>query len=111
MSALVAAIRRLGWAIGNHRQFRTDVGEQLDLLLDPPCVVAQAARRAVRRWRVAGLGRAMPALIPQIPDLVVDRDRSGRPTVERQELVLDFADVLDSMLAASGKSGKKAFAD
>ena len=111
VSALVAAIRRLGWAIGNHRQFRTDVGEQLDLLLDPPCVVAQAARRAVRRWRVAGLGRAMPALIPQIPDLVVDRDRSGRPTFERQELVLDFADVLDSVLAASGKSGKKAFAD
>ena len=110
VAALVASLRRLGWSIGSHRQFRTDVGEQLDLLLDPPCVVAQAARRAVRRWRVAGLGRAFPALIPRIPDLVVDRDRSGKPSVERQEIVLDFADVLDSLLAASGKAGRKAFA-
>jgi hypothetical protein len=111
VSALVAAISRLGWSISSHRQLQTDAGEQLDLLLDPPCVVAQAARRAVRRWRVAGLGQALPALIPRAPDLVVDRDRSERPPVDRQELVLDFADVLNNLLTTGGKTGKRAFAD
>ena len=111
VAAMLAAARRLGWSVHDHRLFTTDVGERLDLLLDPPCVIAQAARRVVRRWRLAGLGQLLPALIPAKPDIVVRGDRSGQTPAGWQEHVLDFADVLGGLLGSRGsKAGQRAFA-
>jgi len=45
----IASLDRPGWTVKNSREMETDVGEQLDLLLDPPRVVVQAAQRSVRR--------------------------------------------------------------
>ena len=76
-AALVASACRIGWELISGRNAVTDVGESIDFLLDPPCVVLQAARRSVRRWRLTNITQMFLALIPSEPDVIVPHDRSG----------------------------------
>ena len=50
-AALVLTCARLGWTITSATQFITDIGEDLDLALDPPRVVVMHCFSAVQRWR------------------------------------------------------------
>ena len=109
VAALVASLKRIGWTMRNHRLMRSDIDEEFDLLLDPPCVVVQAARRSVRRWRLACIGQLMPALLPQEPDIVVRHDRSGQTPTSTHVVSIDFADVLDSVLTSRSRAAHTAF--
>ena len=40
-------------------------------MLDPPIVIMQAVRRAVRRWRFGKIALMFPELLPDAPDIVV----------------------------------------
>ena len=40
----IAPLDRLGWTVKSSREMETEVGEPLDLLLDPPRIVVQAPR-------------------------------------------------------------------
>ena len=63
-AAVVATAHRLGWTIPNPSSLRTDRGRVLDLLADPPAVVAAEARDAVRQWRFRKLLPAFHILFP-----------------------------------------------
>ena len=48
---MVATAARIGWQTVNSTTLITDLGEILDLRLDPPKVVAHQVFEAVKRWR------------------------------------------------------------
>ena len=56
-AAVVASARRIGWNFLSGSQVECDDGLVLDLLLDPPVVVKNEVRRAVRRWRLNNIGK------------------------------------------------------
>ena len=109
VAALVASMHRIGWSIASHRCFTSDDGETFDFLLDPPCMVVQAARRSVRRWRLHGIAEVFPALVPVQPDLFVRTDRTGTPPAARTEVILDFPEAVDALLSSRSETGKKVF--
>ena len=61
-AAMVASCRRLGWTVVSSTELRTDQGETLDLLLDPPAAVKLEVARAVKRWRWRNVEAKMPQL-------------------------------------------------
>ena len=61
-AALVLTCARLEWTITSATQFITDIGEHLDLALDPPRVVVMHCFSAVQRWRWKRIGSSMPQL-------------------------------------------------
>ena len=63
-AAAVASAERLGWVVHDARRFTTDAGNDLDLAIDPPIVVARECEAAVRRWRWRAVATAFPALEP-----------------------------------------------
>eukprot|EP00973_Karenia_brevis_P028559 3935927-Karenia_brevis.AAC.1 len=77
-----------------------DDGTELDLMLDPPIAVADAARRAVRRWRLERIAVAHPALIPDEPDITVPVE----PDRESRTHVIDFADTLSALIRPRGRA-------
>ena len=50
-AALVLICARIEWTITSATHFITDLGDHLDLLLDPPKVVVMQCYAAVQRWR------------------------------------------------------------
>ena len=68
---MLASARRINWQCLSATSFKTDVGKTLDLLLDPPEVIANEVRDAVRRFRgtQAGTSSLLPGLIPTTPDV------------------------------------------
>lgn len=111
VAALVASLHRIGWTVLDHSNLVADDGATFDLLSDPPCVVTQAARRAVRRWRLKGIAASFPSLVPEQPDLLINNDRSGDPPTGRFEILLDFPEAIDSLLSGRSGAGKKLFPD
>ena len=109
-ATLIASAQRIGWTIDQGRYVECDDKENLDLLLDPPAVVVQHARRAVRRWRINNVANMFPALQPQEPDLQVHGCRPGQTQTPLQETVLDFSDVVGSLLG-KGVTTCPTFAD
>ena len=77
-----------------------DDGVELDLRLDPPVAIADAAKRAVRRWRLRRIAEALPALIPDEPDITIPAD-AGQQT---STYVVDFADVVDKLLQPKARA-------
>ena len=69
ISALVATVWRLGWRIRSPYQFVTDLGSEINLLIDSPADVAQLARTSVRRWQLAQVVRLFPDLLPVEDDI------------------------------------------
>ena len=80
------------------QQIRCDDGVVLDMLLDPPIVIVQATRQAVRRWRLRNIVRISPHLIPQEPDFEVPHDRSRETPQRLDTFVLDFPESIDYLL-------------
>ena len=61
-AALILTCTRLRWRILSATKLVTDLGEQLDLLLDPPRVVVMHCFAAVQRWRWRRVEETMPQL-------------------------------------------------
>ena len=61
-AAMVAFCYRLGWTVVSSTELRTDHGETLDLLLDPPTADKLEVARAVKRWRWMNIEVNMPQL-------------------------------------------------
>ena len=61
-AAMVVSCRRLGWTVVSSTELRTDQGEALDLLVDPPAAVKLEVARAVKRWRWRNVEAKMPHL-------------------------------------------------
>ena len=59
-TAVIPSASRIGWTIRGGRCLITDEGATLDLLLDPPVLIAQIARQAVRRWKLQNIARIFP---------------------------------------------------
>ena len=68
-TAMLASAKRIKGQCLSATSFKTDVGRMLDLLLDPPVVVANEVRGAVRRARWNQVGHILPGLIPAILDV------------------------------------------
>ena len=62
VAAMVASCHRLGWTVVSSIELRTDQGETLDLLLDPPAAVKLEVTRAVKRWRWRNIEVKMPQI-------------------------------------------------
>ena len=90
--AVVATAARLQWDFVDSSTVKCDDGAVLDLLLDPPIIVADAVKRAVRRWRTRNMALNLPALIPAQPDIsYLEVGRSSK------EVLLNFAEELGSL--------------
>lgn len=98
---VVATAQRLVWtapSLDTHR------GRVLQLLVDPPAVVAAKAKEAVRRWR-------FPQFIPALPDLCTDGHDLAQAgeTYGRGDLLpkgfVDLSDVADKLLR-DGRAAK-----
>ena len=50
-AALVATCARIKWIVCDAVTLKTDEGRVLHLLLDPPVVVTEEVKKAVKRWR------------------------------------------------------------
>ena len=74
-TAVLASARRLKWQCVSATAFKTDVGRTLDLLLDPPVVIANEVKAAVRRLRWLQVGKILPGLIATTPDVGTDAPR------------------------------------
>ena len=68
VAAAVASMARLGWPFLSGSRLRRDDGETLDLMADPPVVVIDAVRAAVRRWRLKRIASTLPELVLHMPD-------------------------------------------
>ncbi len=108
-AAVVASAHRIGWSIVGGRHIHCDDGEELDLLLDPPVVVVQAARRAVRRWRLQNIGAALPHLVPDSPDVSVSASKPGQLPAPTREFVIDYVDVIQNLLRTTSGGRCAAF--
>ena len=76
--------------------FVDDVEEQWDALLDPPCVISNAVKRSVRRWRNNNVCILLPSVAPPPSDLpspplcsLLEHERS---------IVIDFASISGQMV-------------
>jgi len=75
-TAAVATASRIGWTFMSGRAILCDDGVVLDCLLDPPIVIAQAVKRALRRSRRLGnIAFLLPQLVPAAVDIFVARER------------------------------------
>ena len=61
-AALVMTCKSIGWTIVSAAHLVTDVGDHLNLLLDPPRVVVMHCFAAVQRWRWRRIEQHMPKL-------------------------------------------------
>ena len=66
---MVATARRIGWELQFPSTLRTDRGKVLDIELDPPIVIANEVKEAVRRWRWNRATLALPHLRPEAADV------------------------------------------
>ena len=73
-AAVVATAWRIGWVFIDARQIKTEQGRTLDFLLDSPAAVADEVFRAVRRWTLGKLLRAVPSLRPAFSSCKVAAD-------------------------------------
>ena len=96
-AAALATADRIGWTFISGDRLHCDDGTVLDLHLDPPVVVAEAVKRAVRRWRLGRIIKSFPELVPGLPDIVAE----GLLSPVRTTLI-DFSDVL-ARLSSRGK--------
>ena len=61
-AAVVATCARLNWNVLDATAIKTDDGKVLHLNLDPPVVVMQEVKKAVRRWRWRSIERTLSDL-------------------------------------------------
>ena len=71
---------------------RCDDGRILDLALDPPCVVNDAVKMAVARWRIRRIDKFLVDFIPQEPDFTI-----GDGT---RAVLIDFSDEVGKLIEA-----------
>ncbi len=94
VASLVATLHRIDWRMLAPSILKTDEGRVLDLEEDPPATVAFEAKAAVRRWRWQKIGKHLPHLIPDRPDIVVqDTGESRRDRTADRDVHFDFADI------------------
>jgi hypothetical protein len=75
-TALLTTVRRIGWRCVNATTLITDEGRDIDLLADPPAVVASEVREAVRRLRWKEADAILPGLLPTTDDVGMDHTRA-----------------------------------
>ena len=78
---MVATAIHTGWTVQSAMRFVDDLGISHDLAADPPRVVIEAVRDAVRRWRIAHVAASFPGLIPARPDYGNGHGCDGRHIV------------------------------
>ena len=61
-AAMVASCSRLGWTVLDALNITTDQGRGLNLATDPPAVIREECREAVRRWRWRNIATTMSPL-------------------------------------------------
>ena len=98
--AVALSADRLGWHLPDAATAIADEGEKLDFSLDPPTVVAETVKRAVRRMRTKSLASSMPALPPTHPDFRVQLQGPART------VIIDFADLVSRVLSNTTKFAK-----
>ncbi len=89
-------MRRIGWTFIDGHALLCDNGEYLDLVKDPPIVIADAVKRAVRGWRFNRIIDAITSIMPRELDICLGN--------HCREQVIDFTDVIGKLM--SGKGGK-----
>ena len=98
--ATVAFAHRIGWRFIDGHTISCDDGSVLDCMLDPPIVIADAVKRAVRRWRLRRIADANPGLIPDEPDFIVPI-RAGEGQDSNEHKVIDFPEAFGKLLGSS----------
>ena len=68
-AALAVSLTRIGWNWVAADTFIDDLGREWSATHDPPICIVQAARRAVRRWRLQRIAKDLPGLMPVSNDL------------------------------------------
>ena len=110
-AALIASASRIGWTVISGRLIRCDDGVVLDFALDPPIVITQAVRRAVRRWRLSNIAKLLPHLVPQEADLHVPHDRSQQAPQHMTTVILDFPESIDALVSVRSAAKCREFDD
>jgi hypothetical protein len=110
-TTLVASAWRMGWTFRGSTALVDDLGQVYDVTLDPPVVVADAARRSVRRWRFKRICKIFPSLVPGAPDMVAasrpDDDKGrGWSSAGAEAIVIDMSDALGRLLRPGKASCK-----
>ena len=62
IAPLLARVSRIGCTALSHSTFLDDLGQKLDLCLDPPAVITRAAQDSLRRWRLARISHSFHCL-------------------------------------------------
>ena len=57
---------------------KDDMGKEWDFQLDPPAAIKKAVKRSTRRWRLEGIAKEMPGLIPNRGDIGSGRHKCTR---------------------------------
>ena len=68
IAALRASAARIGWTFSSPTVCHSESGLQFDLLVDPPVVVGNAVKHAVRAWRRQQIMQKYPSVVPAQPD-------------------------------------------
>ncbi len=97
-SAAVATAARIGWTFIDGLTITSDDSQVYNLIVDPPNVIAEATKRAVRRWRLDRMANELPDLVPLDPD--IDAAKAQNQTGQSRTLLIDFADVVGKLANA-----------
>ena len=82
---------RVGWKWTNAHTFLDDLGAEWCTLKDPPIAIASAMARTVRRIRLNEIAQIHTDLVPSRPD-------TGGSQHGRDDIVVDFANVLSPIV-------------
>jgi len=79
VTALVATLWRLQWAVCSPVEFLDDLGDPWRMGVDPPAAVARAVKASVRRWQVRQVMIDLPIMVPEALDFGVPADVADVP--------------------------------
>ena len=102
-AALAATCQRLGWDSVDGKRFTDDLGDEVDMALDPPAAVVAAMTRSATRWGFAKVLKELPAARPPTTDRAQRINAQDRPST----MLLDASSGLRPLLKGTGGKAKK----
>ena len=73
ISTLIMSLAMMKWVIVSPSTLSDDLGNIFNLQLDPPCILAEAVKALVRRWRIAQIIVKYLGCCPSKPDYIDPR--------------------------------------
>ena len=105
VATLIATCKRIGWSSSDGRVFTDDLGDVVDVALDPPAAVVAAASRSIGRWAFEQVLRHLPTA--RAPPCSSSGSSSGGSSGRiPTHVTVDASPALKSLLRGKSKAAR-----